>query len=222
MAGFGGDGDDLGFGIAQVDVSFGAFEVEVEVGHHVHLVDNDEVADSEHERVLKGFVVAFGHGEDHGVAGRAGVELGGADEVSDVFEDDEIDFIKVEVVKSLAGHLRVEVAHAAGMQLNGRHSGLLLDLHCIHIAIDVGLHYGHPHLVLYPVNQLDKGGGLTAAGCGHQVEEKNTFVSQFVPKIVRILLVFSKYALFDFNDFYFVHLYLIFDLTLKVANVHKF
>ena len=207
VAGFGRDRDDLGFGVAQMDVPFTAFDVEIKVGHHVHLVDDDEVADGEHEGVLEGFVVAFGHGEDHRVTGRAGVELGRANEVADILKDDEVRLFEVEVIESLAGHLRIEMAHAAGVQLDGRHTGLLLDFHRIHIAVDVSFHHRHAHLVLDAVQQLDEGGGLATAGCGHQVEEENTPGPQLVPKIVGVFFVLRKDALFDFNNLYFIHLY---------------
>ena len=189
-----------------MDVFFAAFDVEIEVGDHVHLVDDDEVADGEHEGVFEGFVVAFGHGENHGVAGCAGVELGGTDQVADVFEDNEIDLVKVEVVETLSGHLRIEVAHAAGMQLDGVHAGFLLDLAGIYVAVDVGLHHGHANFVLYPVNQLDKGAGLATAGRRHQVEEEHSFGFQLVAERVGIFLVLGKDALLDFDDFHFVHL----------------
>jgi len=47
------------------------------------------------------------------------VEFGGTDEVSDVFDDKQIDPGKVKGVKSYLDHVAVEVASAIGVYLHG-------------------------------------------------------------------------------------------------------
>ena len=41
-----------------------------------------------------------------------------ANEVADVFENDEVEIVRSHFRKSLTGHVRVKVAHAAGVQLD--------------------------------------------------------------------------------------------------------
>ena len=90
FAGFGADGEDYGFGVALADVFAASVKVEVEIGHHIGLVDEYHIAHCEHQRVLQWLVVAFGHRENHGVAHRSSIELGGTDQVSHVFLNDEV------------------------------------------------------------------------------------------------------------------------------------
>ena len=67
FAGSGGDGNYLHVGVELVHVGFACLDVEVEVRENVDFVDKQNVAYGEHERVLEGLVVAFGHGQDHGI-----------------------------------------------------------------------------------------------------------------------------------------------------------
>jgi hypothetical protein len=65
------------------------------------------------------------------------------------------------------------VAHAAGVQLDGRDAGGFLDFDGIYVRVDIGLHYGHAKLVFEQADGLDEGGGFAAARGGHEVQEKH-------------------------------------------------
>ena len=63
-----------------------------------------------------------------------------ADEIADIFENHQVHILGLYVVESLPGHLRIQMAHSAGMELNRLYAGCLLYLDSIYVAIDIGLH----------------------------------------------------------------------------------
>ena len=101
-----------------------ALHREVDVLEQVDLVDDDQLAGAEHERVLAGLVVALGDRGDHDPRVLADVELGGADEVADVLDDQQVDLVERDRRQRGAHHVRVEVAlaaeAAAGVELRDR------------------------------------------------------------------------------------------------------
>ena len=66
-------------------------EVEVEVRQQVDLVEHDELAGAEHQRVLERLVLALGDRGDHHPRVLADPELGRADEVADVLDHQQVD-----------------------------------------------------------------------------------------------------------------------------------
>ena len=86
------------------------------IRQHVDIVDDERVAHGEDERVLERLVVPLRHGEDHRVFDRARVELRGADEVADVFEHDEVQVLRADLLEALLRHACIEVAHAARVE----------------------------------------------------------------------------------------------------------
>ena len=185
-------------GIEAQDVLFAGLQVEVEIGQHVDLVDEQHVADGEHQRVLEGLVVALGDGEDHGVFDRAGIELRGADEVADVFEDRKVDVLRAETDEALLRHARIEVAHAAGVQLDDLDSGLL-DRGGIHVGVDVGLHDADAEFVLQRGDRRLQGGGFAGAGGAHQIQEEGLLPLELLAQLVGLPVVVFKNALLDFQ-----------------------
>ena len=73
-------------GVDDVDVVEQLVEVDVEVGEEVELVDHDQLAGPEHQRVLERLVLALGQRADHRPGVLADPELRRADEVADVLD----------------------------------------------------------------------------------------------------------------------------------------
>ncbi len=88
-------------------------EVEVEVRQQVDLVDHHQLAGAEHQRVLERLVLALGDRGDHDPRVLADPELGRADEVADVLDDQQVDLVERQRRQRRADHVRVEVALAA-------------------------------------------------------------------------------------------------------------
>ena len=191
-----GDREHLNVRVELLDALDALFEAEVEVRRNVDLVDEQHVADREHERVLQGLVVALRHGEDHCVFHGAGVKLRRADEVADIFEDGKVDVLRAEPLETLTRHARVEMAHTAGMQLDDL-CAAGGDGRRIDVRVDVGLHDTDAQIVLQGVNGRHEGRGLAAAGRGHEVEQEGVILLELFAQQVGLPVVVFKNALFN-------------------------
>ena len=179
-------------------------EIEIEVGRHVDFVHQQHIADGEHQRVLQGLVVALGNGEDHGVFHGAGVELGGADEVANVLQNGEIYVLGAEAFQTLLGHAGVQVAHAAGVELDDLHAAGG-DGGGVHVGVDVRFHDADAHIVFQRLDGGHQSGGLAGAGGAHQVQQESLLLLQLLAQLVRLAVVRLKNALFDFQYAVFIH-----------------
>ena len=83
------------------------------MGQQVDLVDHDQLAGAEHQRVLERLVLALGDRADHHPGVLADPELGRADEVADVLDHQQVDLLERQVGDRRADHVGVEVALAA-------------------------------------------------------------------------------------------------------------
>ena len=180
--------------------------VKVEIRQHVDLVDNQRVAHCEDQGVLQGLVVALGHGKDHGVFHRAGVELRGAHQVAHILQHHQVQVIGAQLPQSLLGHPGVQVAHAAGVQLDGPDPGVGHG-GGVHVGVDVRLHNAHAQLILQALHGPQQGGSLAAARRGHQIQQEGALLFQLLPDPVCLPVVVGENAFLHLDDFIFVHRY---------------
>ena len=96
-----------------VEVLLEALEVEVDVRQQVDLVDDDQLAGAEHERVLERLVLALGDRRDHDPRVLPDPELGGADEVATFSITSRSRSASGSDRERRAHHVRVEMALAA-------------------------------------------------------------------------------------------------------------
>ena len=113
LARAGAELDRLDAGMDRVEVVQVALHVEVHVREQVELVDHDQLAGAEHQRVLERLVLALGDRGDHDPHVLADPELGRADEVADVLDDQQVDLLQRQRGERGADHVRVQVALAA-------------------------------------------------------------------------------------------------------------
>ena len=103
--------------------------VKIESRGHVDLIEQLRAGVLEDARVLDGLVVALGHREDHDGQVLAQVKVDWADQVTHVFDKDDVDVLKthspVEGVNGLHDHVALEMAQAARVDLDGGHAGFL-------------------------------------------------------------------------------------------------
>ena len=115
--------------------------------------------------------MAFGNGEDHGVFHSAGVKLRRTHEVSDVLQDGKIHILDAEVPQPLPRHAGVQMAHAAGVELDDLDAGIL-DRSSIHVRIDVRLHHADTEIFLQRLDRAAQRCGLAGTGRAHEIEQK--------------------------------------------------
>ena len=103
--------------------------VKIESRGHVDLIEQLRASVLEDARVLDGLVVALGHREDHDGQVLAQVKVDWADQVTHVFDKDDVDVFQthslVKRVNGLHDHVALEVAQAARVDLDGGHAGFL-------------------------------------------------------------------------------------------------
>ena len=117
MVGFGGEFQDGHVGADGVDTGLGGGAVEFDGCSEVDFCDDREVGGVENGGVFAGFVFAFGDGEKDETEVFAEVVAGGADEVADVFDEEQVEVLEVPVFEGIVDHLCVEVAGGAGDDL---------------------------------------------------------------------------------------------------------
>ena len=95
------------------------FEVEVDVGEEVDFVDDADGGFEEDFGVFEGFIGAFGGAADNDAEVFAEIVVGGADEIADVFDDEQVEVGEVGIFEGLGDHQGVEMAGAVGLELDG-------------------------------------------------------------------------------------------------------
>ena len=143
--------------------------------------------------------MALGDGEDHGVLHRAGVKLRRTHQIAHILQHHQVQFLRTEGLQTLLGHVGVQVAHAAGVKLNGPDAGAV-DGSGVYVGVDVRLHDAHAQLVFQRLDGPAKGGGFPGAGRGHEVQKKGFFPFQLLPQGVGLPAVFREDALLHFDD----------------------
>jgi hypothetical protein len=136
FAGFCGDEKDFCFFIQFGNIGFYFLDIEVGCVEDVDFVDEHSSGPGENHRVFGGFVVAFGDGEDGDFVGFAEVEGRGADEVADVFDEEQIEAVDWELVKGVANLGSGQMAGAVGIYLMSGCAGFSYSL-CVDIGLDV-------------------------------------------------------------------------------------
>ena len=197
-AGLGGDGEDLDVGVAPPAEAADLIHVKVKVGQNVHFVDNQGIAHGEHQRVLQGLVMPLGDGEDHHVFGSAGVKLRRTNQIAHILQHRQIQVFGSQLAEPLPGHPGVQMAHAAGVELDGYCPGAGDGLG-VHLRVDVCLHHTDAELALQGFNRPLQGGGLPGAGRGHQVHQEGLFCLQLRTQPIGLPVVVFKNTFLDLN-----------------------
>ena len=148
--------------------------------------------------------MALGHREDHGVFYRPGVELRRAHKVAHVLQDYQVQIRRAQLTEALLRHARVQVAHAAGVELDAPHTDLRNGRR-VHVRVDVRLHDADAQVLLQRLDGAQQGGGLPGPGGGHEVQKKGLLRLQPGADAVRLPVVIGKNALLDLDDFIFFH-----------------
>ena len=99
-------------------VLFTKFKIKVKVRHDIDLVNQNQVTDAEHQRILQRLVVTFGDGQNHAVFAGSCVELRRTNQVSDIFQNRKIHVFQIKIIQTLSGHLGIKMTHSACVELD--------------------------------------------------------------------------------------------------------
>lgn len=99
------------------DIAAALFKVKIEIRHDVYLVDYHCITYRKHQRVFQRLIVSLRNGQYHRVLHGARIELGWTNKIADIFKYRKVDIIRAKSGESLTRHVRIKMAHTAGMQL---------------------------------------------------------------------------------------------------------
>lgn len=99
------------------DIAAALFKVKIEIRHDVYLVDYHCITYRKHQRVFQRLIVSLRNGQYHRVLHGARIELGWTNKIADIFKYRKVDIIRTKSGESLTRHVRIKMAHTAGMQL---------------------------------------------------------------------------------------------------------
>lgn len=176
VGGGSGGADDFHAIVDAAGVAFDLFGVKGDVLEEIDFGEEEEVGFEEDGGVFEGFVVTFGDGEEDDFGVFAEVVAGGADEVADVFDKEDVDVVEVPVDEVALDHGAIEVAGAAsgdlfdGVAVAGEAAGVV-------VGLDVAGEDGYAEargLVAEGFESLFKEGGFAGAGRRDEVEAEET------------------------------------------------
>src|SRR6202012_246064 len=154
-------------------------DVDVQIRHQIDLVEQYHVHGAEHHRVLQWFVIPFGDRINHRLGVFAHVELGRAHQISDVFDDHQVELVQVQSLQRAVDHGCVEVAFAAEAIASVEQGYLgapTTELGGVQVSGDVALDHSDGDLA----GEFVEGGlqyrRLAGARGTHQVDRTNTIV----------------------------------------------
>ena len=125
----------------------------------------------------------------------SGVKLRGTHQIAHIFQKNNVRLYLSKLVKTLGGHSRIQVAHAAGVKLDGGAACLLGHPDGIYVGVDVRLHHRYPVLFLQAADEGNQGGGFPRPGGGHNVDKIGSLLPEPLPEQPSLQVVVGKHAL---------------------------
>src|SRR5699024_7034420 len=188
LAGAGRQLEQRALGVDAPVVGGDTVQVECKIGQHVALGQGQAVGVGEHEGVFGDLVVPLRDAQHRQAEVFADVELGGADEVADVFHKQHVQPVQVELGQDVLDAHGFDVAGAVGVQLDGGDvQGS--DLFGVDLAGDVPLDDADGKFFPQPGDQRGQQGGLARAGAAHHVDEAHFVPAQGVAHLGAHVLV---------------------------------
>ena len=136
----------------------------------------------------------------------AGIEFSGADEVSDVLEDEKIGLfehagtLRGKRTQSAGYHVRVNVAQAAVVDLKGFNARGVRDALGIQSRLDIDVHDADRQLIFEFVYQGGQKCCFATARAGHEVEHGRFFICEHAPDRLCRGGIVCKNAFFYFDS----------------------
>lgn len=155
-------------------------DIEIHVGEQVDLVEQHNVCRVEHIRIFEGFVLPLGNRQNHHFVMLSQIKRSGANQITHVFDEEEIQRVQIEFLGGMPNHVGIEMAAGAGVDLPGRHAGGGNALRIV-----VGLLVPFDDGTAIPARQISKGplkgGCLAGARRTHKIEDKHSLFREKRP-----------------------------------------
>jgi len=195
-------GIDGGLCVEAMHILCKTLDIKVGIGLQVDLVDEYHIGGLEQQRILEGLVVALGNAGYTDTQMLAQQELGGADQIADIVDDNGLDPFQIKLRQGMLDHIGLQMAGALGVELDGADTDLLHALGILG-GIEVALDDGHPPAVDARIGQhLLEQGGLAAARCAQQIDHADAALRQVFFISGGNFIVFIEYADVDGDGFH--------------------
>ena len=95
------------------------FNAEIEHGKSIQFGEGEEIAHTEHQRILQRLVVPFRNGEKNELKSGARIEFGRANEIANILQENDIEAFFSDGLNPFRNHLGIQMAFAGGVKLDG-------------------------------------------------------------------------------------------------------
>ena len=130
-----------------MDILFHPFHIKIKIRQYIDLVDQHRITDLKHQRIFERFVMPLRYGKDHHIFRCTRIKFCRTDQIAHIFQDRQIHIGHAKTLHALPGHLRIQMAHTPGMQLD-RFDTCFRNRLCIHIGINIRFHHTDPEPIL--------------------------------------------------------------------------
>jgi hypothetical protein len=128
----------------------------------------------------------------------ANIETRGANEVTNVFDEKDIEPLQLDVVQGYMDHVRVEVTGHAGGNLDGGHA-VAADALGVVLRLQITLDDSNPHPGRQGLDRCFKQAGLAAARAGHDIHGQYTVLVKVLAIVIGLPVVFVQQVFEHFN-----------------------
>jgi hypothetical protein len=150
-------------------------ELSIEAGWtgKIEFGDDHRAGRVEQRGILQRFIFTFGGGEEGDAEVLTEIEGGWANEIADIFDEEQIEGAGVETADGTADHFSVEMAESAGGDLNDR-GAVGAEALSIVVGGEIADDDGGPQAPGEPPNRLTKQLGFAGAGGGNEIDREDT------------------------------------------------
>src|SRR5271165_5807250 len=166
------------------------------VGQQVNLGEQHQLGLEEDGRILERLVFAFGGAQQNDLCVFAEVVTGRANQVADVFDDQQVEVLQLPVFKMPADHLGVEVTGTAGGDLLHRKAELGQALGIV-LGLQIAGKDGDASAFIHALEGPLQQGRLARAGCTDEVDAKESELPVTLAQLLSQNLVLVEDLLFD-------------------------
>ena len=136
------------------------FLVKIEHRKRIYFIENNSRRSLEHARVLQRLIVSFGNAQNHGFHVFAQIKIGRTNQIAHIFNNNEIDRIKIEHINRTTNHVAFKVTCATRINLHSRNA-LCLNFFRINRRRDIALNNRDIEGVSQSFNGCQNGRGFS-------------------------------------------------------------
>ncbi len=174
-------------------------DVEVEMRQKIGLVQQQQVGRREHFRIFERLVLALRHGEHDDLMRFAEIKSGRTNEIADIFDEQQPAACKLQLVKAMADHMRVEMAALAGVDLDRRRARGANALRVVRRLL-IALDDGDREPIFQFADRADQQRCLSRSRARHEIQRESPRLRQTRAVLGGVAIVLGKNVAFDFDD----------------------